>query len=145
MRRFKRTPVILGFLLLILWAGPALAELTIGGYTLVDSHRVSRAEYEYTYRAQVTNDDAAIPNVIARASSSDSHTIIIEGQLVFGNVPAGGTLTSTDTFTIRHDRRFPMDWSAVSWEFQPLNDNPGIYYKYDKLGRIIEIQRIPAQ
>jgi hypothetical protein len=67
------------------------------------------------------------------------------GQLAFGNVPAGATVTSTVTFAIRHNRRYPMDWSAVSWDILPLIGRPGIYYKYDELGRITKIQRIPSQ
>lgn len=136
----------MGLLLFVLLVGSALAELTIGDYTLIDSKRISRVVYEYTYQAQIANNDAAVLNVVAQANSSSEHTTIVDGELVFGYVPAGATVTSTDTFTIRQDRRYPFDQSAVSWDIQSTEMKPpGIYYKYDGLGRITKIERIPSQ
>jgi hypothetical protein len=146
MKRSKRTLAIMGLLLSVIFVGPAFGELTIGDYTLIDSKRVSRVVYEYTFQAQVSNDGAAASNVVAQASSSSEHTIIVDGELAFGDVPAGATVTSSDTFTLRQDRRYPFDQSAVSWNTQSTDMKPaGIYYKYDELGRITRIERIPSK
>jgi hypothetical protein len=146
MRRCQRILGFMGLLLSVIFVGPAFAELTIGEYTLVDSKRVSRVVYEYTFQVQVSNDGAPVLNVVAQASSSSEHTTIVEGELVFGYVPAGTTVASTDTLTLRQDRRYPFDQSAVSWNIQSTDMKPpGIYYKYDALGRIIKIERIPSQ
>ncbi|MDA8140178.1 MAG: DUF1566 domain-containing protein [Desulfobacteraceae bacterium] len=115
MKAFLRTAGLLAGLLILLLATSAHAALTVGNYTLVSSKRLTRTDYEYTYRAQVTNTGAAAKNVMAQATSSSSNTTIIEGLLEFGAVAAGAAVTSSDTFVIRHNRSFPLDWSVLSW------------------------------
>jgi arylsulfate sulfotransferase len=39
----------------------------------------------------------------------------------FGTVPANTTITSTDTFTIRQDRRFGFDPASLNWSFTASN------------------------
>lgn len=103
---------------LFLMASSAWAELTIGNYTLVSSKRVSRVEYEYTYQAQVTNDGEDAKNVMAQVTSSSPYTTVVDGILEFGDVAAGASATSTDTFTIKHNRSYSLDWSVLAWDVQ---------------------------
>lgn len=93
-------------------------------YTLVGSSRVGRTEFEFTYRAQVTNNGADAVNVIAQAASSSPYTTILEGELQFGHVAAGATKDSIDTFTIKQNRSHPVDWSAVVWDLRSLSGIP---------------------
>ena len=88
-------------------------------YQLINKHRVSRTVYEYTYKADLTNsgtDD--VQNVTATVTSTDPHTTVVDGDLDFGDVPAGATVTSTDTFSIRQNRRYPLNWSDLVWDIQ---------------------------
>lgn len=106
--------VVTGFL-----AGQAYADdLTISNYTLISKQRVSRTEYNYTYKADISNYGADAKNVTAALSSNSTHTIIVDGSLTFGDVDGGTTVTSSDTFTIRQNRIYPFDPSALEWDIQ---------------------------
>lgn len=91
------------------------ADLTVGNYTLVSSRRVSVTDFEYVYKAQVTNTGPALRNVVGTVVSTNPATVIIEGTLSFGDVAAGGTATSVDTATFRHNRSQPFDLSKLVW------------------------------
>lgn len=115
MRALTRTIMVLFSVFWVLFAGTAWADLSIDNYTLVSSKRVSRVEYEYTYRADVTNDGQDAKNVMAQVTSNSPYTTIIEGNLEFGDVAAGSSVTSSDTFIIKQDRRYPFGWLALTW------------------------------
>ena len=105
--------------ILLLSTGIASAQdLTIGNYSLVSKTRVSRTEYNYTYQADITNTESDVQNVTATLTSNSPYTTVIEGTLSFGDVPSGTTVTSTDTFTIKQNRRHPLDWSDLVWDIQ---------------------------
>jgi len=94
----------------------AVTDLTVGNYRLVSSKRVTRTAFEYTYRANVTNAGAVdVLNVTASLTSRAASTVVIEGNLTFGDVPAGHTVTSSDTFTIRQDRRVAFKPADLVW------------------------------
>lgn len=98
--------------------------LTIGNYRLVGSLvRQTLYEYDYTYTADITNTGAAVVDVIATLTSNSPYTKVIDGSLTFGEIPASTAKTSTDTFTIRQDRRYPFDAAAFVWEISYLPGN----------------------
>ena len=114
---FRAVGWMVGFILFLL-PNISIADLTVANYTLVSSKRVTRTDFEYTYRAQMTNGGQAVTNVTAQVTSTSPNTTIIEGILDFGDVAAGATLTSTDTFTIRHNRLYAFSWSNIAWNIQ---------------------------
>ena len=125
-KQFKR--IILAGLLVIglttlpgFQQGTAIAELSIGNFNLIQKQRVGRVIYEYTYTAEITNNGNNATNVTAAATSGSASTTVMQGELVFGDVPAGDTLTSQNTFIIRQDRRYPLEWSDLDWQidFEP--------------------------
>ena len=88
-------------------------------YQLISKHRVSRTVYEYTYKANIINNGSNdVQNVTATVTSTDQHTTVVDGDLDFGDVAAEATVTSNDTFTIRQDRRYPINWSKLVWSIQ---------------------------
>ncbi len=109
--------ICLTVILSILLTSPyAFAGLIIDTqYSLVSSARVSRTEIEYTYSAKLTNTDDNANNVTATVTSASENTVIIDGELSFGDVPNGYTVTSQDTFTIRQNRRFAFDPADLTW------------------------------
>ncbi len=120
-RRRSRFALALAFLALATAPRSASAtvvgadDIEIANYALVSSLRVSRTEFEYTYAADVANwQDQAI-EITASLSSTSPHTVVVEGALEFGSVPAGATRHSVDTFTIRLDRQVPFDPDALVW------------------------------
>ena len=91
------------------------ADLSVGGYTLVSSKRVSVTDFEYVYKAQVSNTGPALKNVVGTVLSTNPATTIVEGTLSFGDVAQGGVATSVDTFTFRQNRTLPFDVSKLVW------------------------------
>ena len=107
----------LAVLLLLLPAWAAAQERpTVSGYTLVSSARVTRTQFDFVYRASLTNpllgDLAAVQATLASRSPA---TQVIEGTLSFGDVAAGVTAASQDTFTIRQDRTLPFSPGNLVW------------------------------
>ncbi|GAX59551.1 hypothetical protein SCALIN_C04_0039 [Candidatus Scalindua japonica] len=87
-------------------------SLTIGNYQLVSKTRAGRTDYDYTFRADITNagtEDAL--SVSADLTSLVATTTVIEGHLTFSDITAG----ATDTFTVRVDRRYPYNEANLSW------------------------------
>ena len=91
------------------------ADLTVGTYTMVSGTRVSVTDFEYVYRAQVTNSGPALRNVVGTVVSTAPTIVIVEGTLSFGDVPAGASVTSLDTFTFRVNRSQPFDPAKLVW------------------------------
>ena len=102
-------------------------NLTIGNHTLVSQRRVDRTNFEYTYRANVVNSGArAAQGVTASLTSLSVNTVVVDGQVTFGDVPAGATVQSTDTFTIRQNRLYPFNPGDLVWQIAgtPANSAP---------------------
>ena len=93
------------------------ADLAVTSYTLVSSKRLSITDFEFEYRAQVSNSGPALRNVIGTVVSTNPATTIVQGTLSFGDVGAGATVTSLNTVTLRHDRSKPYDSSKLVWTF----------------------------
>jgi len=91
------------------------ADLTITSYALVSSTRVSATDFQYVYRAQVSNTGPALRNVIGTVVSTNPATTIVQGALSFGDVAAGATVTSLNTATFRHNRSQPFNLSRLVW------------------------------
>ncbi|MDS4041712.1 MAG: PKD domain-containing protein, partial [Candidatus Competibacter sp.] len=98
-------------------------DLIIGNYSLVSSKRLSSTVYEYVYRAQVTNGGPAVANVAATLTGTPTGVTTVDGGLSFGDVAAGATVVSSDTFTVRHDRRYSFDANSLIWTltFDPVS------------------------
>ncbi len=93
-------------------------DANIGAITQVSNARVTRVLFDYSYRAQIVNGKAALRGVVASVSSRSPNTVIRDGAVDFGDVPANSTLTSVDTFTIRQDRQFPFNPADLVWTIQ---------------------------
>lgn len=127
-KKFLRVSTLLFFLIFPLYfssSRPALAQssfLTIGNYTLINKVRAGRTTYDYTFRANITNNGSEnAVNVSAILTSLTPTLTIVEGSLVFGNIPAGATVVSNDTFTVRIDRQSPFNAADFSWEINGTN------------------------
>lgn len=125
MRPFPINRAILGLLggmsLLLLLPKSASAELTVGQYTLVQSTRITRTIYELTYNANMTNSGSAVLSATATLTGHGANITVVEGALDFGDVAGGATVTSRDTFKVRHDRTMPFDPASLVWQVQATN------------------------
>jgi hypothetical protein len=115
---YRLTPLVVVSLLCLFSNQVSAQDLTIGNYSLVSKERVGRTDFTYIYHAEITNTGPAVRNVTATVKSTSAHTVVVDGTLTFGDVPAGGTVISNDTFTIRQNRGFPFAPQALVWEIQ---------------------------
>ncbi|WIV97651.1 PKD domain-containing protein [Kinneretia aquatilis] len=104
-----------GVLLALVSMLAAASETRVGTYTQVSSKRVNATIWEFVLKARLSNSGAALSDVKATVKSSDPSFAVVEDQLEFGEVAAGATVTSRDTFTIRIDRSKPLDESKLVW------------------------------
>lgn len=121
----QRLQRFIAFVGCLLWMAPVCADLVVGNLTLVSKQRVGRTVLNYTYQVEITNtgpDD--FQNVTATVTSSFPQTTIVDGALTFGDVPAGATVTSSDTIIFRQDRRFPFVEGALSYDIQGTPVSP---------------------
>jgi hypothetical protein len=96
-------------------------QLSAGAYHLQSSVRSSLTQYDYTYTVDLSDSGAAAQFVVGTVVSLSPNTLVLKGSVNFGTVPANATITSTDTFTIRQDRRFGFDPASLNWSFTASN------------------------
>ena len=113
--------VLLGVLTLVTHeAGAANVSenFTISGYTVVESVRAGLTSYDYTVRARVTNNGADASGVSAVLVGWQPNGVtVMDGELGFGDIPAGATVESIDTFTVRVNRTIAFDESQLMFSF----------------------------
>jgi hypothetical protein len=101
-------------------------DLIVGNYTLVSTRRVSHTVYELTYRARLTNGaprhGLTALDAMAQLARHSEGTDIVDGELTFGDVAAGTSAPSRDTFTIRHDYRHFFDVRLLRWTVSAQRD-----------------------
>lgn len=121
-RRRIRKKRALPFLCLVALASlTAHAEIRVTGRTLISSTRVSPTNYNYVYSLQVENLGTAVTNVSAVATSFVSTTGIVQGNVTFPDIPAGGTATSTTNLTISQNRTVAIDWTLIRFAFSAIS------------------------
>jgi len=87
-------------------------------YILEKKQRVTRTEFDFSYRVKILNDGDAIKNVSATVSSNSANTLIIDGNVSFHDIAPGASDESIDTFTIRQNRRHKFDPDSLVWDVQ---------------------------
>ena len=99
---------------------------------LVTSQPASGGLVATTYRADILNFGNPLGGVVATVTSSNPFNVRIapgQGTLNFGPMPAGGQITSSNTFTILVNPSVPADFGNLQWTFQitpaPPIANPG--------------------
>lgn len=144
MKSDDRWILVLGIILsLFMTSVTALADdLSINGYTLVTSKRVSLYEYDYTYKASLSNTGRAVTDVKAQVVSSSPYIKTVENELDFGDVASGATVESIDTAVFRHDRRGPFDTTKLTWT---INATPVLVVVPDVTGRTEETAQAMLQ
>jgi RHS repeat-associated protein len=92
--------------------------LQISNYVLISKRKASNSEYDYTYQASVTNSGTVTAvDVKAKAESLNPAIKLNNPNLKFGTVPAGGSVTSRDTFTLRKTEATVFNPSDLHWQF----------------------------
>lgn len=96
------------------------ATPTISSIQLVNSIRISRTVYDYVYQATFRGDTTDYQSVSAKLTKVGKGSGIIDADVSIGALNANGNTTSGETFTIRHDRTYPFDANALTWQINGL-------------------------
>ncbi len=110
-------------------------------YQLVSKKRVGRTVMEYTFKARLRGGDQPLRNVRATAVSNSPATEVIDGVVTFGDVAAGATVLSQDTFTVRQDRR-RGNFGPASLRWQVQYDPPAGFTLSAQLFPMLEALRV---
>ena len=124
------------YVILVFYSHPAKAlntndpSFTVDNFNLISKKRVSRTDFKYSYTVDLTNFGSVATNVTAKVTSNSTSTSILEGALNFGDILSDTNSTSTDTFTIRQNRRVPFDQNSLVFNINAtvhhgLPPNPG--------------------
>jgi hypothetical protein len=95
-------------------------QFAVCNIRLVATKRVGTLEFDYTFLLDATNLGQDVAGLNATLSVNATGTKVIDGSVIFGPIPSGGTVTSQDTFTIRQDRRYPFDPKVLRWTLTPV-------------------------
>ncbi len=123
--RQKITALIGATAAFVFASGAASANPVVANIQLVTERRIDRYVIEATYRVDAKSTGGAFTAVSAAVTSTNAATTIIDGALTFPDLASGGTVTSIDTFTIRHDLHTPFQNSFLSFQFSatPVTTN----------------------
>ena len=94
----------------------APASLTVTYKTLFEAP-ASSSTTEYVAQATVTNSGSAVSALSATISSSASTTVIRSGEVNFGSVGAGATVSSTNTFVFIQSNSVQFNPSVLKIKF----------------------------
>jgi len=120
MKKISRLLYVVAVMMLPQPVFSADLNLSVENYSLIDSKRVTRTAFEYTYKAEVINTGpVSVKDVTAILTSLSPNTVVVDDTLLVpGPIPAGSSVISEDTFTIRQDRSFPFEPSDLEWTTQ---------------------------
>ena len=105
----------------------AQQQRTVSVPQILSETRIDRTVFEYVMTASLTNSAPSLARAVeATVTSTSSNTTIVEGKLIFGHVAGGAVVTTTDTFTIRHDRTVPFNPAVLHWTTLAAPDGPPI-------------------
>jgi len=97
-----------------------VSDLKPVSYPLVSYRRITPAVWEYTYKFVMMNVGAGDATAVsATLQNYPAQVTVVDGNVSFPTVPAGGTpVTSTDTFTIRINRSTAVRNIDLAWRLQ---------------------------
>ena len=115
--------ILIGASALCIGVSQAGASFSVDGFELQSKTRVSRTDYVYTFKANAVNTGENAGGVTATLTSTSSNTTVVDGELTFGDIQAGITVQSQDTFSIRQNRKYSFDASALTWTFSQTGNH----------------------
>lgn len=98
-------------------AAMVLAAPAVDGIILMESSRVDRTRFDYTYRLVVRGDALSYSGASMAVTSTSPSTVVTKSVVTLGELDAGATVRSTDSFIIRHDRTVPFDPASLKFTF----------------------------
>lgn len=96
-------------------------QFTVTNHILVSTQRASLFQYTYTYQISAVNTGPDAAGATCVVTSKSPQTIVVSGNLKFGAMPSGSTVASTTTLVLTQDRRYPLSWPNLQWEWSSVD------------------------
>ena len=98
-----------------------LTVLSVGSYTREREVRLLGGWWMYSYKMNVTSTGKLpLAGVCGQVRSSSSSVKVIDPEVCFPEIPAGGSATSKGTFTIWTNKRLSGSPTNLSWIYSSL-------------------------
>lgn len=119
-RRLLQSGLAIGVLglLLVLQSSAQVINAFVVDQVLVSSTRITSTLTDFNYRVRVVNQGGALRGARATVRSLVATTEIRDAIVELGDVPAGTTITSIDTFTLRQNRTVAFNPANLVWTIQ---------------------------
>lgn len=90
--------------------------------TKISETRIGRTIYDYVFKINVQNDASAKTAITATVIQAGQGVIVLDGSVLVGDMSPRVTVTPADTITLRVDRAFLFNSSAIVWKItEPIN------------------------
>ncbi len=137
---------LLCLLAVLPWSIPLAARAAIGDlqveYAQTAQRRVSRTVFEYTFSVSARNQGSVeCLGVAALITSNIPSTVIMSGDLSFGDLPPGAVGASTQPLTFQQDRQVPFDPVNLLAAFSATNPECA---SGEEIGRLVQYELPPA-
>jgi len=98
-----------------------LTVLSVGSYTRQREVKLSGGWWMYSFKVNVASTGKLpLAGVCGQVKSSSSSVKVIDPEVCFTDIPAGGSATSKGTFTIWTSKRLSGSPSNLSWTYSSL-------------------------
>ncbi len=101
----------------------AAQQFEVVSTSLVSSNPVTATQVDSAYRISIHNTGAPAFGVTATVTSTSAASVIVSGNLAFGDIAEDAIASSTGTLTIRQDRSVAFDPAALLFTFQTGSGN----------------------
>ena len=96
---------------------PCEKAMALLDYELISQERITRTEFEYTFRVRAANSwKYDVKDITVQLIGEPNNTIVLDDTIAFSFIAAGNEALSDDTFKIRTDRTIDGLPSEVVWE-----------------------------
>lgn len=135
-------PKVLLLYLCVLGVQPVAAKPTIEGFDLVNSVRISRAVFDYSYRVRIQGDAYTYTGVVVTVMTKKpiSGTTVTKSTVSVDKLDAGAFIFTSDTFTVRQDRTVAFDPSNISLVFSGVAQSNASTAGFAQVGAVTFVE-----
>ncbi len=124
---YPATMVALSITVVCATLGHAAGQnLSITNYQVVSTQTINSTQSYVTYRADLVNSGRALQTVTATVTTVNPFVVRVQpsaSTLNFTNIPSGGQVTSSNTFTVLANPAVPLNPANLSWSYQITADS----------------------
>jgi hypothetical protein len=95
-------------------------SISVVSLTKVSETRISRTVYDYVFKVTFQNGNLDQTGVTANLTATGPGTTVLDGSVTVGDMVANAVSTPADTITLRQDRTYTFDQTAIKWNIMSI-------------------------